>query len=42
MSMKDSYANKGVTFDNQDGLEEKIDRLMTMMKKLTIQDNGQI
>ena len=41
MSMKDSYANKKVTFDTQDGLEEKIDRLTTMVTKLTTQDDGQ-
>ena len=35
MSMKDGYASKKVTFDTQDGLEEKIDRLMTIMTKLT-------
>ena len=31
MSMKDSYNNKKVTFDTQDGLQEKIDRLTVMM-----------
>ena len=41
MSMKDGYVNKKVTFDTQDGLEEKIDRLTTMMTKLTTQDDGQ-
>ena len=41
MSMKDSYASKRVTFDIPDGLEEKIDRLTTMMSKLTAQDYGQ-
>ena len=35
MSLKDIYVNKRVTFDTKDGLEEKIDRLMTMMNKLT-------
>ena len=34
MSMKDSYNNKKVTFDTQDGLEDKIDRLTVMMDKL--------
>ena len=34
MSIKDSY-NKKVTFDTQDGLEEKIDWLTVMMSKLT-------
>ena len=41
MSMKDDYAHKRVTFDTQDGLEERIDRLTTMMSKLTAQDDGQ-
>ena len=33
MSMKDSYAGKSVTFEAQDGLEEKIDRHTTRMSK---------
>ena len=41
MNMKDSYIYKKVTFDKQDGLEERIDRLTTMMSKLTTQDDGQ-
>ena len=41
MSMKDGYVNKRVTFDTQDGLEEKIDRLTMLMSKLTAQDEGQ-
>ena len=41
MSIKDSYGNIRVTFDTKDGLEEKIDRLMTMMSILTGQDDGQ-
>ena len=41
MSMKDSYVSKRVTFDKQDGLEEKIDRLTTLMSKFTAQDNRQ-
>ena len=41
MSTKDSYVNKRVTFDTKDALEEKIDRLMTMMSKLTAQDDEQ-
>ena len=41
MSMKDSYASKGVTLDTQDGLEEKTDRFTSMMSKLTAQDGGQ-
>ena len=38
MTIKDSYNNKRVTFDIQDGLEEKIDRLTVMMSKLTARD----
>ena len=34
MSIKDSYNNKKVTFDTQDGLEDKIDRHTVMMSKL--------
>ena len=29
-----------MTFDTQDGLEEKIDKLTTMMSKLTAEDDG--
>ena len=39
MSIKDSY-NKKATFDTQDGLEVKIDRLTVMMGKLTARENG--
>ena len=35
------YVSKRVTFNTQDGLEEKIDGLMSMMRKLTTQDNSQ-
>ena len=31
MSINDSYNNKKVTFDTQDGLEEKIDRLTVVI-----------
>ena len=41
MSLKDDYAIKRVTFHTQNGLEENIDRLITMMSKLTAQDNRQ-
>ena len=43
MSIKDGYVSKKVIFDTQDGLEEKIDRLitMTMMSKLAAQDDEQ-
>ena len=41
MSMKDTYINnKKVTFDTQNGLEEKIDRLTMMMNKLTTKEEG--
>ena len=40
MSIKDSYNNKKDTFDTQDGLEGKIDRLTVMMSKLTTKDHG--
>ena len=35
MNIKDGYISKKVTFDTQDSLDEKIDRLMSMMNKLT-------
>ena len=41
MSMKDGYVNKRVMFDIQGSLEEKIDKLTTLMIKLTAQYNGQ-
>ena len=41
MSVKDNFSNnKRVTFDIQDVLEEMIDRLTTMMSKLTAKDEG--
>ena len=40
MSIKDSYNNKKVTFDTQDGLEDKIDRLTVMMSKLAANQEG--
>ena len=39
MNMKDGYISKKVTFDLQDSLDEKIDRLTSMMSKLTAQDD---
>ena len=42
MNIKDGYISKKVTFDTQDGLEEKIDRLMSMMNKLTAQDDDPV
>ena len=39
MSMKHSHINnKKVTFDTQNGLEEKIDRLIMMMNKITTKE----
>ena len=38
MSIKDNYNDKRITFDMQDGLEEKIDRLTAVMSKLTAND----
>ena len=40
MSIKGSYNNKKVTFDTQDGLEDKIDRLRVMMSKLVAKNDG--
>ena len=41
MNIKDGYISKKVTFYTQDGLEEKIDRLTSMISKLTAQDDNQ-
>ena len=41
MNIKDGHVNKKVIFDTQNGLEEKIDRLTTLISKLTTQDHGQ-
>ena len=41
MSIKDGYINKKVTFDAQDGLEEKID-LCPNVSKLTTQDDDPV
>ena len=40
MSTKESYNNKKVTFNTQDGLKDKIDRLMVMISKLAAKDDG--
>ena len=40
MSIKDGYNNKKVTFDTQDRLEDKIDRLTVMMSKLAVSEEG--
>ena len=39
MSMRDSQGKK-VSFDTQDNLEQKIDKLMVMMGKLVTEDEG--
>ena len=41
MNIKDGYISKKITFDKQDGLDEKIDRLMSMMSKRTVQGDDQ-
>ena len=40
MSMKDSYDNKRVTFNTQEHLEDKLDRLTVMMSKLAKNEEG--
>ena len=42
MNIKDGFVSKKATFYAQDGLEEKIDRLTSMMSKLTAQHDYQI
>ena len=41
MNIKDRYMGKKVTFDTQDSLDKKIGRLISMMSKLTAQDDDQ-
>ena len=41
MNIRDGYVNKKVTFETQDGLEEKIDELTSMMSKLATQEDSQ-
>ena len=41
MNIRDGYVSKKVTFDTQDGLEEKIERFTSMMSKLTTLDDRQ-
>ena len=41
MNIKDGCINKKVTFNIQEGLYDKIDRLTSMMSKLTAQDGNQ-
>ena len=40
MSIRDGYNSKKVTFDTQDSLDDKIDKLTSMMSKLAAQDNN--
>ena len=41
INIRDGYVSKKITFNTQDGLEEKLDRLTSMMNKLTTQDDSQ-
>ena len=41
MNIKDGYASKKVTFGMQGSLDDKIERLTSMMSKLTAQDDNQ-
>ena len=41
MNIKDNYNNKKITFNVQDGLIDKIDKLTVMMSQLTLKDEGQ-
>ena len=41
MNINDGYSSKKVTFDMQDSLDDKIDKLTSMMSKWTAQDNDQ-
>ena len=40
MSIKEGFSKK-VTFDLTDGIEQKIDKLIVMMGKLVMEDEGQ-
>ena len=40
MSIQDNYSNR-VTFDKTDGVEQKIDKLTSMMGRLVTDENGQ-
>ena len=42
MNIKDGYISTMVTCDTQDSLDDKIDRLTSMMSTLTAQDDDQI
>ena len=41
MSIKNGYNSKKVIFDMQGSLDDKVDKLTSMMAKLTVQDNNQ-
>ena len=41
MNIQDGYISKKVTFHTQDSLGKKIERLLSMMTKLTAQDDNQ-
>ena len=41
MNITDEYISKKVTFDTQDRLDEQIDRLTSMMIKMTTQEDNQ-
>ena len=41
MNIKDGHSSKKITFDMQDSLDDKIDKLTLMMRKLTAQDSKQ-
>ena len=41
MNIKDGHISKKVTFDTQDGLDDNIDRITSMISKLTAQDDNQ-
>ena len=41
MNIKDGYVSKNIIFDTQDSLDEKLDRVTSMMSKLRTQDDDQ-
>ena len=41
MNIKDGYNSKKVTFNMQDSLDDKVDRLTSMMSRLTTQEDNQ-
>ena len=41
MSIKHGYNSKKVTFDTQDSLDDKMDKLTSIISKLTAQNNDQ-